>query len=172
VEIAFPWKVLGELARRPAPPRDGDQWRVNFSRVQWRHEVADGKYRKVPGTREDNWVWSPQGVINMHRPETWGYVQFSTGRASEVEFRPDPALAARQALHLIYYSQREYRAKHGRWARSLEELRLPRLADASFVGGPRLATTDDLFQATITIRLPGGTRQRWHIRQDARVWGD
>ena len=33
----------------PAPPRDGDQWRVNFSRVEWQHDVVDGKYRKVPG---------------------------------------------------------------------------------------------------------------------------
>lgn len=47
---------LAEFARRPAPPREGDQWRVNFSRVEWRHEVVDGKYRKVPGLREDNWV--------------------------------------------------------------------------------------------------------------------
>src|SRR5437762_10018554 len=47
----------------------GDQWRVNFSRVEWRHEVLDGKYRKIPNLREDNWVWSPQGVIDMHRPE-------------------------------------------------------------------------------------------------------
>ena len=35
VELAFPWPALAELARRPAPPRDGDQWRVNFSRVEW-----------------------------------------------------------------------------------------------------------------------------------------
>ena len=33
--------------------------------------------------RENNWVWSPQDVINMHRPETWGYVQFSTARARD-----------------------------------------------------------------------------------------
>ncbi|HEY6400739.1 MAG TPA: hypothetical protein VI479_04990, partial [Blastocatellia bacterium] len=49
----------------------------NFSRVEWRHEIADGKYRKTPNTKEDNWVWSPQGVINMHVPEKWGYVRFT-----------------------------------------------------------------------------------------------
>ena len=27
---------------------------------------------------EDNWVWSPQGEINMHAPERWGFVRFST----------------------------------------------------------------------------------------------
>ncbi len=78
VEMAIPWRVLAECAHRPCPPRDGDQWRVNFSRVQWRLEIRDGKYFKVKGTPEENWVWSPQGVIDMHRPERWGYVQFSS----------------------------------------------------------------------------------------------
>ena len=76
VELAFPWKALAEFAHKPAPPRPGDEWRVNFSRVEWRHEVSAGKYRKVPDTKEDNWVWSPQGVVNMHIPEHWGVVRF------------------------------------------------------------------------------------------------
>lgn len=78
VEMALPWQVLGEFAHQAAPPQDGDQWRVNFSRVEWQHEIVNGQYRKVPNTKEDNWVWSPQGVVDMHRPEKWGYVRFST----------------------------------------------------------------------------------------------
>lgn len=77
VEIAFPWKVLGEFAHKPAPPNPGDEWRVNFSRVEWQHEIVDGQYRKIPKTKEDNWVWSPQGVIDMHLPEKWSRVRFS-----------------------------------------------------------------------------------------------
>jgi hypothetical protein len=76
VEMAFPWKVLAEYSKQPAPPRPGDEWRVNFSRVEWQHETVDGAYRKVAGTKEDNWVWSPQGVVNMHVPEMWGRVRF------------------------------------------------------------------------------------------------
>jgi len=26
---------------------------------------------------EHNWVWSPQGAINMHIPEKWGYLEFA-----------------------------------------------------------------------------------------------
>ena len=26
--------------------------------------------------KEDNWVWSPQGLVDMHVPERWGVVQF------------------------------------------------------------------------------------------------
>jgi hypothetical protein len=79
VEFALPWRSLAEYAHKPSPPHDGDVWRVNFSRVEWRHRIVDGRYEKVPDTREDNWVWSPQGKINMHVPERWGYVMFSTG---------------------------------------------------------------------------------------------
>ncbi len=81
IEIALPWEALGEFAHRPAPPRDGDAWRVNFSRVEWRTDVVDGKYVKRPGLKEDNWVWSPQGAINMHMPEKWGFFEFRAGQA-------------------------------------------------------------------------------------------
>ena len=40
------------------------------------HEIVAGTYRKTPNRPEDNWVWSPQGVINMHVPEQWGYLHF------------------------------------------------------------------------------------------------
>jgi len=43
VEIAFPWKALGEFARRTVPPAEGDQWRVNFSRVEWLTDIVDGQ---------------------------------------------------------------------------------------------------------------------------------
>ncbi len=76
VEMAIPWSALAPHANVPSPPRPGDVWRINFSRVQWQFTVADGAYETVPDTPEDNWVWSPQGVINMHKPYEWGYVEF------------------------------------------------------------------------------------------------
>ncbi|HZU36927.1 MAG TPA: carbohydrate-binding family 9-like protein, partial [Gemmataceae bacterium] len=91
VEIAIPWAAVAKLSHQPVPPHDGDQWRINFSRVEWQIRIVDGKYQKVPHRPEDNWVWSPQGVIDMHRPETWGYVQFSTARPGTATFHPDPA---------------------------------------------------------------------------------
>jgi Carbohydrate family 9 binding domain-like len=77
VELAFPWKVLGEFAHKPAPPTDGDEWRINFSRVEWPVEITGRDYRKAAGVNENNWVWSPQGAIDMHRPDRWGVVRFS-----------------------------------------------------------------------------------------------
>jgi hypothetical protein len=74
VEIAFPWAAFQPRSGFGAP-KPGNEWRVNFSRVEWRTEITGGAYRKLPG-REDNWVWSPQGVVDMHRPEHWGFVRF------------------------------------------------------------------------------------------------
>jgi hypothetical protein len=74
---------FGDRRRAGAPPRAGDAWRINFSRVQWRHNheqaVVDGgraPYAKVPGTPEDNWTWTPQWAVDMHLPQHWGRVTF------------------------------------------------------------------------------------------------
>ena len=169
VEIVWPWKSLKELATCPVPPRDGDQWRLNFSRVQWDHEVVDGKYRKVAKRAEHNWVWSPQGVINMHRPERWGLLQFSTAGPGKAELRPDPAQAARDYLHRVYYAQAEHRKQHGRYAASLADVQGLFRAGSAGLTEPRLETTRNGFEASVEQRKAGGGRERWRIAQDARI---
>ena len=170
VEIAFPWKVLKECAHRAAPPADGDQWRINFSRVEWEIEIVDGKYKKIPDKPEDNWVWSPQGIIDMHRPEKWGYVQFSTAEIGKAEYQPDPAASARDLLHRIYYAQRDYRNKHGRWAENIAELGIKSAGYKNTAGEPQIETTQSGFEVVVEVRYPDGKIVRWHIRQDSRVW--
>lgn len=79
VEIALPFKALATVAAGVSvPPAAGDTWLVNFSRVEWTHRIESGRYVKVPKEErpEDNWVWSPTGVIDMHRPERWGIMRF------------------------------------------------------------------------------------------------
>lgn len=169
VELAFPWEVLGKLKERPEPPVDGEQWRVNFSRVEWRHEIAEGKYKKIEGRREDNWVWSPQGVIDMHRPETWGYVQFSTAPPGEVEYQPDAAGPARHALHRAYYAQRDYHAKHKRYAGDWKELGFNPAPPAGVAGALELTATDDGYEISARAVLPDKSTRRVTIRQDSLV---
>ncbi|NOS71085.1 MAG: carbohydrate-binding family 9-like protein [Verrucomicrobia bacterium] len=170
VELAFPWKALGEFAGRKTPPAEGEQWRINFSRVEWLTEIVDGKYRKLPGKKEDNWVWSPQGIIDMHRPEKWGYVQFTRKKVGSVAFVPDPTVAARTQLHEIYYAQKEYQGKNGRWATSLDQLALSPgfKTDGNLV----FKSTPEGFEVTVELKLPDGETRRCHIRQDARIWLD
>jgi len=75
VELAFPWSAF--TARSGAGrPQPGTEWRVNFSRVEWQVRHSDTHYEKLPGLKEDNWVWSPQGIVDMHLPDRWGYVKF------------------------------------------------------------------------------------------------
>ena len=87
LEIAFPFNAFSE-SKVALPPKPGDQWRINFSRVEWQTAVRDGNYVKVrnPATGrpypEDNWVWSPQGAINMHLPSLWGFLVFKEAASS------------------------------------------------------------------------------------------
>ena len=76
LEIAFPWAGFRHGDFAAPKPSPGAEWRVNFSRVEWRHRIVNGKYEKIPSLKEDNWVWSPQGLVDMHVPERWGVVQF------------------------------------------------------------------------------------------------
>ena len=58
----------------------------------------------------------------MHRPERWGFVQFTRARPGATAFRPDPTFPAREALMAVYYAQRAFFKTHGRWATSLKDL--------------------------------------------------
>lgn len=149
VELAIPWKVLAECAGRPAPPKDGERWRVNFSRVQWRHTIVDGRYGKVLGLKEDNWVWSPQWAVDMHRPEHWGYVQFSTQTEDEPPFVPDPAWPLVAWLHQVFHAQRAFRAEHGTWAHALGDLGIEAAPTLE------LAATDHQFMAWAESEVAG-----------------
>jgi hypothetical protein len=122
VELALPWRALQRNAYRPCPPREGDAWRINFSRVEWDTDIVDGRYRTVPGRPENNWVWSPQWVIDMHWPELWGYLQFTNDTAGQRLPATDSTLAARTVLMKVYYAQRRFRETHGRWGSTLEEI--------------------------------------------------
>ncbi len=169
VEIAFPWESLKEYAHRPSPPENGDQWRINFSRVEWQITTTGGKYHKTPNTPEDNWVWSPQGIIDMHWPERWGYLQFSTAPPGTASFVPDPARGVRHVLYQIYYAERAYFNTHKQWAASLDDLDI-QMQEQNGVGKPSLAPADDGYEATAVLTMPGNKLERWHIRQDSRIW--
>ena len=136
VEIAIPWAALESIAGRPVPPRDGDVWWVNFSRVQWKLDVlpaSDGdgpayvKRKDEAGKplAEDNWVWSPQGVIAMHEPESWGLVMFADASVTLGQPRAfvDPVdFEQRGFLRAVYEAQRAFRARHGSYSAEAGEL--------------------------------------------------
>ena len=174
VEIAMPWKILKEAAPQNRRPKPGEQWRVNFSRVEWLVDSTAGRYTKrlKPGTKdplpEANWVWSPQGAIDMHMPERWGYVQFSgttVGRGTDA-FLDDPNERVKWGLRRLYYRQRRLRADTGRHATTLDGLNA---ADIR-VGGLAFRPTMHATALTYQIDAPGFDGATLHINHDGRVW--
>lgn len=171
VELALPWKVLCEFSRGEKAPEKGSFWRVNFSRVEWRTEVVGGNYRKMTDPRtgkpyaEDNWVWSPQGLINMHYPEMWGYVFFADEEAPTVPFALPDAEEAKWLLRHIYYAQQNHRIQSGRYAGSLQDLGLADLKPPAGWGPFRVECTSHLFEASVSRG-----NLTWCIRQDGLVW--
>lgn len=168
VELAIPWDVLREYANRPSPPNNGDQWRVNFSRVEWDVEVVNGKYHKIPDRPEHNWVWSPQGVVDMHRPEKWGIVQFTTDAPGTAALIDDPSLEARDFLMRIYYAQHEFKKQGGGWATTLEDLSLQEPMIPNAAEPPRLILSETDFEASVLIHW-GENQTRICVRGDSRI---
>ncbi len=159
VEISVPWKVLAECAHRPSPPLSGDTWWVNYSRVQWQLDVVNGGYiKKTDSTGrnlpENNWVWSPQGLIAMHYPEMWGQVQFVDliVGGDRVEFEPSSHRQARRALWQLYYAQRQYEFDHNRFTPDLSDLGLGSLTTDPYLWPPTLSATERSFTAYLNHR--------------------
>lgn len=164
VEMAIPLSALTEVRNGNKTPRDGEQWRLNFSRVQWHLDIVDGTYVKRPKTPEDNWVWAPMGKISIHEPEYWGFLQFSTVTAGEGEdeFLWNRNEEVKWALRKLYYRQKEYRKANGQWAQTPAQLH----ADNIVIGGidfePAIYITGDTYKMT----APGFDDTHWFITSD------
>ena len=161
IEIAVPWFALGEQAHRPVPPHPGDQWRMNFTRVETPLRREGAAYRKIDGQPSQVFSWARQYAVDIHRPETWGYVQFE---AVARPFVPDPSWPARRWLRGVYYAERGYYQAHGRYAASLDELGMAAPRDEGFRGA-HASATGDLFEACV-----GRGNDEWCIRQDSKLW--
>ena len=128
IEVAIPWKVLEECAGHPGPPKDGEIWKINFSRVQWDTEINSYSYVKKPDTPEHNWVWSPQGLIAMHYPEMWGNVRFIDRYTSfdrntfSLEEEEQVEINAEWILRQLYYGMKYTNENSGHLPRSINEL--------------------------------------------------
>jgi len=122
VEIAIPFQSLTKFGTRKTPSLNS-HWRMNFSRVQWQHQLENGQYsRKKENQKflpEDNWVWSPIGLINMHYPERWGYIYFTAD--STIDSYPASYCAERTAWN-IHYLQQIHRNKEQQYAAELSSL--------------------------------------------------
>ena len=165
VELAIPWSVLEELNTHDGPPKQGESWKVNFSRVQWSLDIKQNQYIKKIDLQtnkpypEYNWVWSPQGAIAMHQPETWGLVIFADKKADMTTYIKEAKAneKIKWELRQLYYQQNAFYLKHGMYTTNLK-------SDVSKSKMDIKVTGD-----TYTIRYCEGQRC-FYIREDGRVW--
>lgn len=125
LEIAIPWSVYKTSYFDNIVPKD-KFWKVNFSRVNWQHDIVNGKYERKKDKEgkflpEYNWVWSPMGVINMHEPEKWAYVYFSS-KESDDKFSIPQEEKVKWELYTLYRAQKRYFEKNKTWAKSLQNI--------------------------------------------------
>lgn len=171
-EMAIPLQSLLALSRSQASPSDGSTWRINFSRVDWLVSAEGNTYQKQvnPATQrpfpERNWVWSPTGRIDMHRPEAWGWVQFSSEEASHgiVPFHYTSAMQVQWALWQLYYSQRTFREQKGIFANRLEDIGVPKVNWPDFTFQPSLEATAHTYRIQATD-AEGNTWEISHMGQ-------
>jgi hypothetical protein len=165
VEIAIPWKALEECAPN-FHPQEGEQWKINFSRVHWNTKIQNGQYIKTK-LPEYNWVWSPQGIIAMHYPEMWGLVQFTETMVGEelVKFQTNELDQIKWSLRQLYYRERSYFESQGHFTTSLKKLEFNETPVAGVPWPPQLSLTPSGWEAFIKM-----DRQKVFIRRDGKVW--
>ena len=127
LEIAIPFKDLRTAYYQDNVPKN-QFYRVNFSRVNWEHEINNGKYSRKKNKagkflHEYNWVWSPTGVINMHLPENWGYVYFSSKEVGSNEtFSIPEDEKIKWKLYELFRANKAYFNIKKSWAKSINDL--------------------------------------------------
>lgn len=65
---------------------------------------------------EDNWVWAPTGIVNIHYPELWGFVFFTEGTET-YEIPQDER--DKWELRRLYYDVNCYYDENGHFPENL-----------------------------------------------------
>lgn len=165
VEIAIPWKAFAGNFRSNNYPKEGEEWKVNFSRVHWETDIISSKYVKKDKP-EFNWVWSPQGLISMHMPERWGLVRFTENRKKEkIKFIDSDIDNARWAMRQVYYYQGNYFLENKKYSTSVDELGLAKSPVKNIDWDPQIFITPSGWEASISYK-----KNKIIIRKDGKVW--
>jgi hypothetical protein len=159
IEMKIPFSALDKNHLGKAP-NSGEFWRINFSRVQYETEFINGKYFRKRDINhepiaEHNWVWSQQGLIDMHFPERWGYVQFLMNEQSiTVNDKFSRSEELKRLLWLIYYRQRSYFKEHKKYASTLAQLNYPEFLKGSNIQTEQILLEGNSTEYRLVIDLP------------------
>lgn len=143
VEFAIPHKAL--TVGFADGLQQGRCWRVNFSRVQ----------HLMPGAPEENWVWAPTGVVDIHMPERWGEVRLLL--PGEVA-PPASDAAIRRLLWAVYYAEYDLLRERGTFA----PVELSETDRATLPVAAQLTVETTARQFEITLRTADGVYRLTH----------
>ncbi|TDW95760.1 carbohydrate-binding family 9-like protein [Dinghuibacter silviterrae] len=162
VEMAVPIAAIsmGNGTETPAP---GSLWRINFSRVEWDTDVQDGHYVKRQNVPEHNWVWSPQGVINMHFPERWGYLLFAD---HDTAFTLPFSESLKNRLWEVAYREMMYHGTHGTYT---DAAGLGLAAESAIDGHSTALTIEATAHTFIAMLTAPDTHETWTIDPNGNI---
>lgn len=113
VEIAFPWALFEEAIGDSILLGEVKQIRANFARVQWELDIKKGNYHRIEKGAKKHpsyYTWTPQGRVNLHQPETWGYLCLSESIGCACA--EDSDFALKMAMYEIFMHQIMHLRKH------------------------------------------------------------
>jgi hypothetical protein len=173
VEAAFPWSSLREITETNIPPLNGDQWRINFARAEWKVKATDSSYIKMTDSITNKQLknfstWSPQGIINMHYPEMWGYVQFETKKAGNTSdiFINKKEEAVKWYLRKLYYQEKIYYDKMGKYTSDISNLDLPYEIIPGYSKAPEISCTPAMYEA---CSISDDNSVKVYIKSDGKI---
>ena len=154
------WTVEAAIPRKSlmwgfTDPDTLPYWRVNFSRVEWLHS-----------DREENWVWSPTGKVDMHMPERWGFVVFVNAPVGSKTAAAPVALDmdAYKLLWAMFYAQLDAKEQTGRYLSSE--------SDFGMTADERTKAlkieVETMSEGFLLKVIPRGARVQYCVDQDGR----
>lgn len=160
-ELALAWDDLrANTTATATPPAEA---RINFSRVEKQGDINWTWQRQVQ--------WNPEakkftGEVNMHMPDSWGYIVMGTAPTAMKDEHRDPYWPARLTVVTVYYALHHYKDMNGRYTADVDDLVLPPDIISPFEVTIATTDADQKYVATVTSRLDATAAT---IQNDRRV---
>ncbi len=170
IELAIPFSSI--VMNKKQYPQPGIIWRINLSRVERRMDIINEKYTPKKDKEgqllpELYTVWTPQGIVNLHYPERWGYILFSD-KSAPAQFLSDKNEKLKLLLWRYYYLQHNYKDKYGHYASSIKKLNRAFPRGASPKNSNKLHMESTKHQFWIQCEFPA-LHKRLSVNQDSEI---
>jgi len=180
VEVAIPIDQMMALHTGKNTLKPGDYWKMNFVRTHRQLVKENQQYQLARDSKTGEEIppvydtWTSQGLINMHYPEMWGVVLFSSElpeqNANHSNLKVPETEYIKWYLRRIYYAMHAYEEQKNSFTDKINRLDLD-VEDTITpqhinITNTKIQTTQTQFE--ISVKTQSG--EVWHINQEGRVW--